>query len=200
MAPVSRASFREEKMGANMNDCLILVDLQNDYFPGGRMELVGIQAAAAKAQVLLSDFRRSKSLIIHIQHVSIRPGATFFLPETDGAEINQMVLPQGKEIVVVKNYPNSFRDTSLQEILKHYKINHLVICGAMSHMCIDATTRAAFDLGFNCIVSEDACATKDLNFKDTTIKAREVHASFMAALSSPYAKVISTKEIVESRA
>ncbi|MCG6533695.1 MAG: cysteine hydrolase [Syntrophales bacterium LBB04] len=183
-----------------MKDCLILVDLQNDYFPGGRMELIGIQAAAAKAQVLLNDFRRSKSLIIHIQHVSTSPGATFFLPETDGAKINQMVVPQGKEIVVVKNYPNSFRDTSLQEILKHNKINHLVICGAMSHMCIDATTRAAFDLSFNCIVSEDACATKDLNFKDTIIKAREVHASFMAALSSPYAKVISTKEIVESRA
>jgi nicotinamidase-related amidase len=183
-----------------MNDCLILVDLQNDYFPGGRMELVGIQAATAKAQVLLNDFRRSKSPIIHIQHISTRPGATFFLPETDGAKINQMVVPQGNEIVVVKNYPNSFRETSLEKILKHEKINHLVICGAMSHMCIDATTRAGFDLGFNCIVAEDACATRDLNFKEITIKAPEVHASFMAALSSPYARVISTKEIVESRA
>jgi nicotinamidase-related amidase len=183
-----------------MNDCLILVDLQNDYFPGGRMELVGIQAAAAKAQILLNDFRRSKSPIIHIQHISTRPGATFFLPETDGAKINQMVVPHGNEIVIVKYYPNSFRDTSLEEILKHEKTNHLVICGAMSHMCIDATTRAAFDLGFNCVVAEDACATKDLNFKDTTIKAPEVHASFMAALSSPYAKVVSTKEIVETRA
>ena len=68
----------------------------------------------------------------------------------------------------------------------------------MSHMCIDATARAAFDLGFNCMVAEDACATKDLSFKGKTIKAAEVQASFMAALSSPYAKVISTKEIFES--
>ena len=183
-----------------MNDCLILVDLQNDYFPGGTMELAGIQAAAANARILLDEFRKTQSPIIHIQHISTRPGATFFLPETDGARINQKVAPKGNEIVVVKNYPNSFRDTSLSENLKTVKSNNLVICGAMSHMCIDATTRAAFDLGFNCVVAEDACTTKNLIFKGKTIEASEVHASFMAALSAPYAKVISTKEIIESRA
>jgi nicotinamidase-related amidase len=183
-----------------MNDCLILVDLQNDYFPGGNMELVGILEAAANAQILLNVFRKTRSPVIHIQHISARPGATFFLPETDGVKINQMVTPQENEIVVVKNFPNSFRGTALLAILKKENANHLVICGAMSHMCIDATTRAAFDLGFNCIVAEDACATRDLSFKGKAIKASDVHASFMAALSVPYAKVISTKEIIESRA
>jgi nicotinamidase-related amidase len=182
------------------NVCLILVDLQNDYFPGGAMELAGIEEAAANARILLTEFRKTKSLVIHIQHISARPGATFFLPETDGAKINQKVTPQGDEVVIIKNYPNSFRGTSLLEILKEEKTSHLVICGAMSHMCIDATTRAAFDLGFNCIVAEDACATKDLSFKGKTIKASEVHSSFMAALSAPYAKVISTREIFESTA
>ena len=76
-----------------MNNCLILVDLQNDYFPGGNMELVGIEDAAANAQILLNEFRKTKSAVIHIQHISARPGATFFLPETDGAKINQMVTP-----------------------------------------------------------------------------------------------------------
>jgi len=183
-----------------MNNCLILVDLQNDYFPGGNMELVGIEEAAANVQILLKEFRKAKSPVIHIQHISARPGATFFLPGTDGAKINQMLTPQEDEIVVVKNFPNSFRGTSLLEVLKKEKTDNLVICGAMSHMCIDATTRAAFDLGFNCIVAEDACATKDLIFKSKTIKASDVHASFMAALSVPYAKVISTKEIIESKA
>lgn len=107
-----------------------------------------------------------------------------------------MVAPKGDETVVVKNFPNSFRATSLLEILKKEKTENLVICGAMSHMCIDATTRAAFDLGFNCTVAEDACATRDLNFKSKVIKASDVHSSFMAALSVPYAKVISTKEII----
>ncbi len=182
-----------------MYDCLILVDLQNDYFPGGLMELVGIQAAAANARILLNEFRKSDSPIIHIQHISTRPGATFFLPGTDGVNTNQMVAPQGNEIVVVKNYPNSFRSTSLSEILKSKTIDDLVICGAMSHMCIDATTRAAFDLGFSCVVADDACATKDLSFKNKTVRASEVHASFMAALSSAYAKVLSTEETIKNR-
>ncbi len=181
-----------------MNNYLILIDLQNDYFPGGAMELVGIKEAAENARILLNDFRKKKLPVIHIQHISAYPGATFFLPETHGANINQMVTPIGDEPVVIKNFPNSFRGTSLLEILKKDKPDNLVICGAMSHMCIDATTRAAFDLGFNCIVAEDACATKDLIFKTQNIKASDVHASFMAALSAPYAKVISTKEIIES--
>lgn len=163
------------------------------------MELVGIQAAAANARILLNEFRKSDSPIIHIQHISTRPGATFFLPGTDGVNTNQMVAPQGNEIVVVKNYPNSFRSTSLSEILKSKTIDDLVICGAMSHMCIDATTRAAFDLGFSCVVADDACATKDLSFKNKTVRASEVHASFMAALSSAYAKVLSTEETIKNR-
>jgi nicotinamidase-related amidase len=181
-----------------MNNCLILVDLQNDYFPGGAMELVGIKSAAENAQILLNEFRKTKAPVIHIRHISAHPGATFFLPETDGVNINQMVTPERNETVVVKNYPNGFRNTSLGEILKNGNINNLVICGAMSHMCIDATTRAAFDSGFNCVVAEDACATKDLDFKGRTIKASEVHGAFMAALSSIYARVISTIEIAKS--
>jgi nicotinamidase-related amidase len=179
-----------------MDTCLILVDLQNDYFPGGSMELVGIKEAAANAQILLREFRKAKRPVIHVQHVSARPDATFFLAGTDGVKINQMAIPQEGEGLVVKNFPNSFRDTTLLTILKKIEIEDLLICGAMSHMCIDATTRAAFDLGFNCTVADDACATRDLIFRGKTIKASDVHASFMAALSAPYAKVISTQEIV----
>ena len=183
-----------------MNNCLLLVDFQNDYFPGGRMELVGMEEAAGNAQLLLEEFRRTKSPIIHIQHIAARPDASFFLPQTDGASIHQALAPRENEIVVVKNYPNSFRDTPLLAILKKEKAGELLICGAMSHMCIDATTRAAFDLGFGCVVAEDACATRDLTFKNKTIAAAEVHASFMAALSVPYARVVSTSEIIKSRA
>ena len=183
-----------------MNNCLILIDIQNDYFPGGSMELVGIEATAANARILLNEFRKAESPVIHIRHISTRPGATFFLPETDGAEINRMVTPRDGEIVVEKNFPNSFRGTSLSEILKKEKPDNLVICGAMSHMCIDATTWAAFDFGFNCTVAEDACATKDLTFQGRIIKASEVHASFMAALAVPYAKVISTAELIDNLA
>lgn len=181
-----------------MIKCILLVDLQNDYFPGGNMELVDIERAAANARLLLKEYRKTEQPVIHIQHISMHRGATFFLPETNGAEIHATAAAQRDEIVVVKNYPNSFRDTPLLELLKQRKISDIVICGAMSHMCIDATVRAAFDFGFNVMVAEDACTTKDLTFKGKTINASEVHASFMAALSGSYANVISTKEIIEN--
>lgn len=180
-----------------MDACLILIDLQNDYFLGGNMELVNIEQAAENAQRLLEKFRNKNLPIIHIQHISMRPGAAFFLPNTRGVEINESVSPLKDESIVKKNYPNSFRGTELLEILKEKKIDTAVICGAMSHMCVDATTRAAFDYGFNCVVVEDACATRDLVFKDKTVKASDVHASFMAALSVPYAQVLNTDETLK---
>lgn len=179
-------------------DGMILVDLQNDYFPGGNMQLVGIEAAAANARLLLDACRRSGRTVIHVQHLSVGPGATFFLPETVGAQIHATIAPQADEAVVVKNYPNAFRDTALLEILKKRNINDILICGAMSHMCIDATVRAASDLGFTCTLAEDACATTDLTFADRVVKASDVHASFMAALSGTYASVFSTMTIIEN--
>jgi nicotinamidase-related amidase len=179
-----------------MNSCLMVVDLQNDYFPGGRMPLVGIEDAAANARLLLDAFRKRHLPVIHIRHLSTRPDATFFLPGTDGAEINTVASPWEAETVVVKNFPNSFRATPLLDLLQAQNIDRLIICGAMSHMCIDATTRAAFDLGFPCVVAADACATKDLTFGEMTIEAAEVHASFMAALSGLYARVIPTAEVI----
>lgn len=179
-----------------MNACLILIDLQNDYFAGGTMELYNIENAAANARQLLEKFRDKHLPVIHVQHLSTRPGATFFLPQTKGVEIHKMVAPQQGETVVTKNFPNSFRETNLLELLKERDTDTVVICGAMSHMCVDATVRAAFDHGFRCVIVEDACATRDLVFKGETIQATEVHGAFMAALSAPYARVLTTSKML----
>jgi nicotinamidase-related amidase len=182
-----------------MNECLLIVDFQNDYFQGGNMELVETEKAATNASLLLNLFRKDNLPVIHVQHISTRPGATFFLPGTHGAEISEMVAPENDEPVIIKNFPNSFRETSLLNELKKVNAERLVICGAMSHMCIDSTTRAAFDLGFNCRVVEDACATRDLIFNGKKVNASEVHASFMAALSAPFADVVATDSILIQR-
>jgi len=179
-----------------MNQGLILVDIQNDYFTGGNMELVGMEEAASNAKLVLQKFRNTNSPIFHIQHLSTRPGATFFLPNSKGVEIHQDFLPQSEETITTKHFPNSFRETDLHDALKRSDVEKLVICGAMSHMCIDTTTRAAFDLGFACTVIEDACATRNLEFKGKEIEARTVHASFMAALAVPYANIISANEFI----
>ncbi len=181
-----------------MKKALLLVDLQNDYFPGGKMALTGIEAAASQALALLAEFRRRQWPTFHIQHVSVRPNAPFFLPGTAGVEIYPGIAPLPGEAVVEKHFPNSVRDTGLKESLAAAQVRELVICGAMSHMCIDATTRAAVDLGFTCTVIHDACATRDLKFGETLIPAAQVHGAFMAALAFAYAKVVSLEEFLSS--
>jgi nicotinamidase-related amidase len=181
-----------------MNTALILIDIQNDYFPGGKMELEGSIKASFCAKRLLSFFRGKKLPLIHIQHINIRPGSTFFLPETDGIEIHENVKPLPGETVVQKNFPNSFRNTSLLEHLKKEGIKHVVIMGMMTHMCVDATTRAAFDHGFQCTVIADACATRSLSFGDKVIPTAHVHGAFLAALNSVYAKVVNTEDFISN--
>lgn len=179
-----------------MNTALVLIDIQNDYFPGGRMELVGSTEAAAAAARLLSAFRRASWPIFHVRHISTRPGSTFFLPGTPGAEFHESVSPCQGEVVVTKQYPNGFRETGLLDGLRSAEVNGILFCGMMTHMCVDATVRAAFDLGFTCTVSQDACATRDLVFDKTTIPAFQVHGSFLAALAGVYARVKTTDDIL----
>jgi len=96
-----------------MNAALLIIDIQNDYFPGGRMELVGSVAASLRARALLEAFRARGLPVIHVQHVSTRPGATFFLPDTDGVRIHENVRPAPGETVPTKHFPNAFRETAL---------------------------------------------------------------------------------------
>jgi nicotinamidase-related amidase len=180
-----------------MSTTLILVDVQNDYFPGGLMELEGSLGAAEQARRLLEHFRRLCLPVIHVRHLSDRPGAAFFLPGTPGAEIHELLRPLGGESVVEKHYPNAFRDTLLLHRLLESESSRVVIAGMMTHMCIDATTRAAFDQGFRCTVAQDACTTRALPFNGRVIPADVVHESFLAALQGVYAEVRSASEIID---
>jgi nicotinamidase-related amidase len=175
---------------------LILVDIQNEYFSGGRMELTGIKQASANAGELLALFRDQGWPTFHVQHLSQQADAPLFTPGTPFAEIHESVKPVACERVIQKHFPNSFHQTTLLEALKAGGVDHAVLVGAMSHMCIDATTRAAYDLGLRCTLIHDACATRDLEFQGKKIKADEVHASFMAALGWWYAKLTSTVDFV----
>lgn len=179
-----------------MKRALVIIDIQNDYFPGGAMELIGSLEAGAKAGELLRAFRHAADPIVHMQHVSLRSGATFFLPNTKGVEIHQSVRPVDGETVFEKHFPNSFRDTPLLEYLRAQQITQLVLAGMMTQMCVDSTTRAAADLGFRCLLARDACATKALTFGGATVSAQNVQAAFLAALNGLFAKVLSVDEIL----
>jgi nicotinamidase-related amidase len=178
-----------------MTKALLLIDIQNDYFPSGKVELVHSQRLADNANRLLNLCRQKGIAPIHIQHTSIRPGTAAFLPGTNGAQIHSSVTPLPGETVIQKNYPSSFRATPLHAKLQAMGVKELLICGAMSHMCIDTTTRAAFDLGYACTVVEDACATRNLEFNGITVEANNVHAVSMAALAYVFANVVSLNHL-----
>lgn len=179
-----------------MKTALILVDIQNDYFPGGKMELEGGVEASERAARLLAFFRDAHLPLVHIQHIATRPTATFFLPNTEGVKTHTNVAPTDGEVVFQKHFPNSFRETPLLEHLKREQIERVVIAGMMTHMCVDATVRAAFDFGFQCLVAEDACATRALTHEGKTVRAEDVHRAFLAALNGTYSKVLKTDEII----
>lgn len=172
-----------------MKKALILIDIQNDYFDGGANPLEGSLEASLNAKHILTRFRQENLPVIHIQHFSTRPGSTFFIPGTKGAEIHRNVSPLATEKVITKYYPNSFRETALLEYLRDNNITDLVICGMMTHMCVDATVRAAKDYGFECTVISDACVTRDLTINNETVKARDVHNAFLAGLAYFYSIV-----------
>lgn len=175
---------------------LVLIDIQNDYFPGGKWPLSGMEQAADNAAKLLTAARAAGDLVVHVRHEFPTTEAPFFTPNSEGAKIHPKVHALDREPVVLKHHVNSFRETDLEATLDRNGVDEVVICGAMSHMCVDAGTRAASDLGYRCMVVHDACTTRDQEFEGKVVPAADVHASFMSALGFAYAKLVSTSEYV----
>jgi len=165
---------------------LLIIDIQDFYFPGGKSALVEPEKAAANAALLLDIFRKNKLTIVHVRHNS-----------EPGGKINDMVKPLPGEKIVSKDAVNCFVGTDLLDFLKTNKTDTLVICGMQTHMCVEAATRAASDYGFKCILIHDACATRDLRFNDKIIKAEDVHYSTLSTLKN-YSQVVSTKEYIKT--
>lgn len=177
---------------------VIVIDLQNEYLPTGKLPLSGIEAAAANAAKVIADARNKGVPVFHIRHESANGEAPVFVPGSDGVEIQPAVAPVGDEPVIVKNYINSFRETDLKQQLDVRGVEEVVIVGAMSHMCVDAGVRAAADMGYPVTVLHDACATLDLEFGGVTAPAAQVHAAMMAAFAFGYATVKSTDEYLSA--
>lgn len=175
---------------------ILVVDIQNEYFPGGKLPLTGIEEASANAARVIAAARAGGDKVIHIRHEFADPGIGLFTQGTDGVKIHSSVTPQNDEPVIVKNYPNSFLKTDLKDMLDADGIKDVVVIGAMSQMCIEATSRAASDFGYKVTVVHDACATKDWEFNGVTAPAAQVHATAMAALAFAYASLPSTDEYV----
>lgn len=177
-----------------MSKCLLIIDIQNDYFPGGKMELYNANEAANKAAEVLMDCRMEEIPVIFIQHIA-DINSSFFLPDSHGVELHDKVRPLPSELIIQKSYPNAFRETSLLEILHKNQMSEIIICGMMTHMCVDTSVRAAYDLGFDCTLISDACASKELEFDNIRVHPIEVQSSYLAAIDGTFAKVIKAKDL-----
>jgi nicotinamidase-related amidase len=165
---------------------LLIIDVQEFYFPGGRMQLENPDVAGMNAGLLLAYFREHALDVYHVRH-NFEPGGN----------IHQYVKPAPGEKVISKDQVNAFMDTDLLEALQKDSIVQLVVCGMQTHMCVEAAVRAAHDLGFTCLLASDACATRALQFEEHIIPAKNVHYSTLNTLQGSYARVVTTEAIIK---
>lgn len=178
----------QQKEGGSIKTALLIVDIQNFYFPGEGPGLVNAEQASLNAKEILAIFREKNQLVVHVRHQAKK-----------GFEIHQNVAPIENEKVITKKEVNSFQNTDLLEYLKANQVERLVIIGMQTQMCMEAATRAGKDLGFECVVVEDACAAKDQKFNGRIVKAEDVHTSVLATIADGgYAKVINLKTFKEN--
>ena len=169
-------------------EALIIIDVQNEYFPGGTCELYHPYEAENVIENLIAESRRVNRPIVYIQHFN-EPDDYFFLEGTKGAEISERIAPEPEDKIIIKRYPNSFLHTELDAHLKSLGVEKLIVCGMMTHMCVDTTVRAAMDYGYEVTVIADACATMDLNLNGEIIPAETVQKTFLAALDGVFASI-----------
>jgi nicotinamidase-related amidase len=164
---------------------LLIIDVQEFYF-SGEGALVEPEGASRNAARLLERFRSEGREVIHVRHRA-----------SNGGEIHENVKPHEGEKVITKESVSCFKDTELLGHLRQSKVERLVICGMMTHMCVEAAARAAHDLGFEVVVVADACATRDLEYNGRTVAARDVHDSTLATLARAYGTVVDTESYLQ---
>lgn len=180
-----------------MRQALVIIDIQKDYFPGGQVPLANPNAAAEAAAKVLGAARARGIPVVHVHHSMPRErGVPFLIEGTDGQQVHDLVKPLDGEVVVTKQFPNAFRETNLLEILRNLEVDTLILCGMMTHMCVDFTARAAFDLGFNVSVASDATATCPLELEGQTIEADVVRDAHLAGLAGIVAQVNTAEDVI----
>jgi nicotinamidase-related amidase len=184
--PLAAAAAADPPPAENAKTCLLVIDVQDFYFPGGSLPLENPEAAGANCASLLKKFRDGKQLIVHVGHKAPK-----------GASFHADVTPREGEKIVMKSEVSAFNGTDLLSYLRENGVGRLVICGMQTHMCVEGTVRAAHDLGFTCILVQDACATRALTWGGRTVAAADVHSSTLSTLDRTYATVVDTKTFLE---
>ncbi len=177
---------------SRLSDSVVLIiDAQREYVDG-RLPLAGVGDALHQTARLLARARAAHAPVIHIQQVS-KAGRGLFDPQGPYLAFAPEALPAAGETVVTKLLPNAFAGTTLDQVLKQTGRKNIIISGYMTHMCVSATARAAFDLGYKTTVIADACATRDLaDGHGGALAAAMVHRVALAELADRFSTIVET--------
>ncbi|GAM74372.1 isochorismatase [Vibrio ishigakensis] len=143
---------------------LVIIDLQNDYFPQGKYPLWNTEQTLENIETAIDLAKTDDALIVHVQHIA-DPAmgiAPFFNEGSEGAEIHPRIMaaaPEGE--VVVKTYADSFHQTNLEQVLLQNGVTHLVLCGMMTQNCVTHTALSKAAEKYEVSVLVDATTTVD---------------------------------------
>lgn len=177
---------------------LVIIDAQREYVEGP-LTLTDMPASVAEIVRLRAWAKAHGVPVIHIQQRN-GPGSPIFAPGSRGIEFLPDLLPDADEQVVVKAHPNSFHATSLDAVLKRLGRDQLILTGFMTHMCLDATARAGFDLNYEGFVVASATADRPLPAIDggAPVQPVELKRAVLAGLNDRFAWVLPTAAQLEA--
>lgn len=178
---------------------LIMIDFQNTYRTGV-MKLDGADEAVAAGARLLAAARAAGTPVVHI--VNDGGEGTPYDIRAEIGSISDEVAPMEGEKVVVKQFPNAFHGTELDETLRDLGAgSELVIAGFMTHMCVLFTAQGAFNLGYRPTVVAEATATRPLRAPDgTTLPSHVLQAASLTTVSDLFGTVARTVDALKASA
>jgi nicotinamidase-related amidase len=165
------------------NSALILVGYQNDYFASNGILRGVIQEANRVDQTLANSMRAIDSAVSSGMLVISTPiiltsdyralaesegvlgaikSSGAFKAGTTGADTIPDLLAFGDRIQYVngKQGFNAFSNTALDETLRAHGINHLLLAGMITSLCIDSTGRAAYERGYKVTILSDCVSAR----------------------------------------
>jgi nicotinamidase-related amidase len=185
------------KEDLNMRRALMVIDVQNEYFTG-RLPVSYPKDSLNKIIKVMDAAVKSRIPVIIIQHTAPQKDSSTFVKGSNEWELHDEIKAKKYDYLIEKNLPGSFTNTKLESILRDNQVDTVVICGYMSQMCCDTTSRQAVHLGFSVEFLSDATGTLDISNYAGSVKAEELHKAVLVTQAMRFSKVISTDEWIKT--
>lgn len=175
---------------------LLVIDFQNEYF-GGRMPIPNGERALVNASRLIERADAEGSKVYHIQHVT-PAGSPVFAEDSETSAFHRGSQPAAHHAILRKSSVSVFPTTDIDQRLKQSGVDTLIITGLMTHACVAGAARDAVPLGYNVIVAEDACATRDIDIGNgQTIGHDTLHRAALASIDDTFGDILTTEQILK---